>query len=134
MTQYGTWLSYSGDARIWLAIGLLAAAGGAALAGIQLPLPVRPTRPGPAGRAAMVAAWAASIAALLACVSIYIRQSMHAYDLSTPAATPRDPITPVTLTAAVAVFVIIVIVIISRGSHAWGTRLASGAIGAIAHR
>ena len=130
MTQHGTWLSYSGDARIWLAIGLLAVAGGAALAGIRLPLPVRPTRPGPAGRATMIAAWAASIAALLACASIYIRQSMHAYDLSTPAATPRDPITPVTLTAAAAVFVIIVI--ISRGSHAWGTRLASGAIGAIA--
>ena len=75
MTQYGTWLSYSGDARIWLATGLLAVAGGAALAGIQLTLPVRPARPGPAGRAAIVAAWAASIAALLACVSIYIRQS-----------------------------------------------------------
>ena len=40
MTQYGTWLSYGGDARIWLAIGLLAVAGGAALAGIpSAPLP-----------------------------------------------------------------------------------------------
>jgi hypothetical protein len=41
-----------------------------------------------------------------------------------------DPITPVTLTAAAVLFV--VIVIISRGSHAWGMRLASGFIGAIA--
>ena len=40
MTQYGTWLSYGGDAGIWLAIGLLAVAGGAALAGIpSAPLP-----------------------------------------------------------------------------------------------
>ena len=46
MPQYGTWVSYGGDARIWLAIGLLAVAGGATLAGIRLPLPVRGTRPG----------------------------------------------------------------------------------------
>ena len=45
MTQYGTWVSYGGDARIWLAIGLLAVAGGVAFAGIRLPLPIRPTGP-----------------------------------------------------------------------------------------
>jgi Protein of unknown function (DUF3089) len=130
MTQNGTWVSYSGDARIWLAAALLAVAGGAALAGIRLPLPVRATRPGPAGLAATIAAWVASIAAFLACVIIYIRQSARAYDLSAPAAAPRNPITPVTMTAALAVFIIIVI--ISRGSHAWGTRLISGVIGAMA--
>ena len=128
MTQYGTWVSYSGDARIWLAIGLLAVAGGTFLAGTRLPLPVRPTRPGPTGRVAMIVAWAFSIVAFLTCLTIYIQQYIHAYDPSAPA--PKDPITPVTLTAAAAVFVIIVI--ISRGSHAWGTRLASGGIGAMA--
>jgi hypothetical protein len=44
MPQYRTWVSYAGDARIWLAAGLLAVAGGAALAGIRLPLPVRASR------------------------------------------------------------------------------------------
>jgi len=130
MTQYGTWVSYSGDARIWLATGLLAVAGGAALAGIRLPLPVRITRPGQAGRVAMIVAWATSIVAFLTCLTLYIGQYLHAYGLSRPTAAPKDPITPVTLTAAAAVFVIIVI--ISRGSYAWGTRLASGVIGAMA--
>ena len=46
MTQYATWASYGGDARTWLALGLLAAAGAAVLAGIRLPLPVRFIQPG----------------------------------------------------------------------------------------
>jgi len=128
MTQYGTWVSYGGDARIWLAIGLLAVAGGTTLAGIRLPLPVRATRPGRGGRVAMILAWIASIAAFLVGLTIYIRQYIHAYGLSVVTATPKDPIAPITFTAAVVVFVII----ISRGSPGFGTRLASGAIGAIA--
>ena len=36
----------------------------------------------------MIVAWVASIAALLACVAIYFRQSSQAYDLSAPAAAP----------------------------------------------
>ena len=77
MTQYDRWVSYVGDARIWLAVGLLAAAGGVVLAGIWLPLPIRFTRPGLAGRAAVIAAWVASIAALLVCSAIYLRQEIH---------------------------------------------------------
>ena len=128
MTQYGTWVSYGGDARIWLAIGLLAVAGGVTLAGIWLPLPVRATRPGPVGRIAMILAWVASIAAFLVCATIYVRQYVHAYDLSAATTAPKDPIAPVTLLAVAVVFVII----ISRRSPGFGTRLASGAIGAIA--
>jgi len=128
MTQYGTWVSYGGDARIWLAIGLLAVAGGVTLAGTRLPLPARPTRPGPARRIAMILAWAASIAAFLVCVTIYIRQYIHAYGLSVVKAAPKDPIAPVTLTAVAVVF----IVVISRSSPGFGTRLASAAIGAMA--
>jgi hypothetical protein len=48
MTQYGTWVSYSGTARIWLAIALLVVAGGLAYAGTRLPLPARAARPGKA--------------------------------------------------------------------------------------
>jgi hypothetical protein len=128
MTQYGTWVSYSGDARIWLAIGLLAVASGATLAGIRLRLPVRPTPPGPAGRAAMIIAWVASIVAFLACATIYIRQYIHAYGVGVLAATPKDNVAPITFTAVVVVF----IVIISRNSPGFPARLASGAIAAMA--
>jgi hypothetical protein len=130
MTQNGTWVSYGGDARTWLAIALLAIAGGAILAGLRLrrPLAIGARPPTRAGRATMIAAWAASIAALLASVSVYLRQSAQAYDLSAPAAAPSDPITPVTFTAVVVLFV--VIVLISR-RYRWRTRLASGFIGAI---
>lgn len=126
MTQYGTWVSYGGDARIWLATGVLAVAGGAALAGFRLPLPVRLTQPGRAGRIATILAWAVSIVAFLTCLTIYIQQYIHAYGLS--AGAPKDPITPITLTAAAAVFVII----ISRSTPDFRTRLASAAIGAMA--
>ena len=127
MTQYGTWVSYGGDARIWLAGGLLAVAGGVTLAGIRLPLPVRATRPGPVGRIAMILAWVASIVAFLVCVTIYARQYVHAYGPSATAP-PTDHIAPVTLVAVAVVFIII----ISRRSPGFGTRLASGFIGAIA--
>ncbi|MGH3153322.1 MAG: hypothetical protein ACRDOB_21675 [Streptosporangiaceae bacterium] len=129
MTQYATWASYSGDARTWLALGLLAAACCVALAGIRLPLPVQLTQPGPAGRAALILAWVASMVALLVCGTIYIQQVVHdiqASGMSAPAF--RLTILPVTLTAAAALFVII----ISRGSPDLPTRLASAAIGAIA--
>jgi hypothetical protein len=40
MTHYGAWVSYGGDARTWLAIALLAVAGGTTLAGLRLRLPL----------------------------------------------------------------------------------------------
>jgi hypothetical protein len=128
MPQYGTWVSYGGDARIWLAIGLLAVAGGAVLAGIRLPLPARATQPGRAGRVVMILAWVASMVAFLVGLTIYIRQYIHAYQLSVHTAAPKDPIAPITLAAAAVVFVII----LSRNSPGFGTRLLSGAIAAMA--
>jgi hypothetical protein len=130
MTQYGTWVSYGGDARIWLASGLLAVAGGVTLAGIRLPLPVRATRPGPAGRAAMIVAWAVSIVAFLVGLTVYVRQYIHAYGLAVAKATPKDSIAPVTFTAVVVTF--FVIFFASRGSLGFRARLVSGAVGAIA--
>jgi ABC-type multidrug transport system fused ATPase/permease subunit len=97
------------------------------LAGIRLPLPVRATRPGPVGRISMILAWIASMAAFLVCLVIYARQYVQAYGLNATAP-PTDRIAPITLVAVAVVFVII----ISRRSPSWGTRLASGAIGALA--
>jgi hypothetical protein len=129
MTQYATWVSYSGDARIWLAIGLLAAACCVVLAGIWLPLPIRFTRPTPAGRAATIAAWAASLAALLVCLAIYLHlgiEDIRASGMGAPAL--KLTILPVTLTADAVLFA----VIISRSSPDLRTRLASAVVGAMA--
>jgi hypothetical protein len=129
MTQYGIWASYSGDARIWLAIGLLAAACCAVWAGMRLRLPIRLARPGPAGRFATITAWAASILALLVCVAIYVNQgtqNIRAAGMSAPVV--RAPIMPVTLTADAVLFVVIV----SRSSPTVETRLVSAVIGAMA--
>jgi hypothetical protein len=129
MTQYATWASYGGDARIWLALGLLAAAGAAVLAGVRLPLPVRFTQPGPSGRAAMLVAWATSLLVLLVCASLYLQQvagDIRASGLSAPA--PRLTVLPVTLAAAAVLFVFI----ISRRSPDLPARLGSAAIGAMA--
>jgi hypothetical protein len=128
MPQYGTWVSYGGAARIWLAVVLLAAAGGLACAGIWLPLPARAATPGRTAMTATLVAWVASIAAWLVCVIIYTRQYVHAYHITVAKAAPPDHVAPVTFAAVVAIFVII----LTRSSPPGGTRLASAAIGAIA--
>jgi ABC-2 type transport system ATP-binding protein len=129
MTQYGTWVSYGGGARIWLAIVLLAAAAGITLAGILLPLPVRFTRPGPVGRLAMLLAWGASIVLFLVCVTFYIRAYVHAYNLGAATTAPKDPIAPITLSAVAVVFVII---LARESTGRFKTRLGSGFVAAIA--
>jgi hypothetical protein len=126
MTQYGTWVSYTGDARIWLAAVLLAAATGTAIAGIRLRRPIRAVQPGPAGRIAMILAWVGSMVAFLICFVFYVQQYVHAY--GSAASSPKDRIAPITLTAVAATFVII----IWRRTPDVRTRLAAGFFGAIA--
>jgi hypothetical protein len=75
MPHYGTWFSYTGSARLTLAIGLLAAAAALTIAGIRLPLPAGVPRPGRNTTTLMVVAWALSIIAFLACVGIYGKQA-----------------------------------------------------------
>jgi hypothetical protein len=123
------WVSYGGDARIWLAIILLVAAGGVILAGMRLPLPVRTARPGLVGRGPLIFVWLASIPAFLVALTIYLRQFIHDYGVNTLATEPKDPVAPITFTAVVVVFIIIVLSCRSAGI---GTRLAGAAIGAIA--
>ncbi|HEY2287796.1 MAG TPA: ABC transporter ATP-binding protein [Streptosporangiaceae bacterium] len=129
MTQYGTWVSYGGAARIWLAAGLLAAACAVAWAGTRLALPRRLTRPGRPAAAGMLAAWGAAIVAFLVGISFYIQHYVTEYqDLARAA--PPNRIAPVTFLSALAVFGII----LARDS-AWPsfrTRLGSAAIGAMA--
>jgi hypothetical protein len=126
MPQYGTWVSYGGAARIVLAIVLVAAAGGVACAGILLPLPLRPARPGERAKSFMLAIWAFAILAFLVCLPIYVRHARreHLYH-----GAPPTPIFPITATCAVVIFVVILLV--SR-AHGQQVMLMSAAIGAAA--
>jgi ABC-2 type transport system ATP-binding protein len=129
VTQYGTWASYGGGARIWLAAGLLAAACAVGWAGTRLALPRRLTRPGRPAAALMLAAWGASIVTFLVGISFYLQHYVNEYQGPARAA-PPNRIAPVTFLSALAVFGII----LARDS-AWPSfrmRLGSAAIGAMA--
>jgi hypothetical protein len=112
MTQYGTWVSYSGTARIALAGVLFIAAAGVAVAGIRLPRPARLPRPGRIATNTMLVAWVVSIVAFLACVSDLAQQARREH---LPQTRPPDPITPVTFTAVAVLFVIVILL-----GHAYG--------------
>src|SRR6516162_7998581 len=98
MTQYGTWVSYRGTARIVLAIVLLAAAGGVAYAGTRLALPVQPAKPGEGARTFMLVSWGLAITVYLVCLPIYVH---HARRNLLFHGSPGHPITPVTATCVV---------------------------------
>lgn len=127
MTQYGTWVSYSGIARIELAIVLLAASGALAFWGLRLPRPVQAAWASRTAMVLMLAAWVLAIAAFLVCLASYARQYRHEYPQSGGA--PANHITPVTLIAAGLTFFIIAIL---DNPHGPWKRLASAAIGAMA--
>ena len=128
MPQYGTWFTYAGAARIWLAAGLLVAAGALVWAGIWLPLPVRGGRAGRTAMRAAYLAWVAAMVLFVVCFVSYVRQYVHAYHISLGMAEPRQHVAPVTFLAVVAVF----ITIATLGSAGVGTRLATAAVGAVA--
>jgi peptidoglycan biosynthesis protein MviN/MurJ (putative lipid II flippase) len=112
MTQYGTWVSYSGRAGIALAIVLASAAAAAAYAGVRLRLPVPLPRPGRRTRTFMLVAWLVAITAFLLCVSLY---ALHAARQHLGKAPPADPITPVTVICLGIVWFAIVLMHNSRG-------------------
>jgi hypothetical protein len=125
-TVDGTWVSYSGMAKVDLAIVLVAAAAGMVYAGTRLRRPVRLPGPGETATRIMVLAWVLAIAAFLVCAVQYVKTMRQHHLLPT---LPKDPIAPVTGACVVAIFV--AILIIAR-SHAWRVRLVSAAVGAIA--
>ncbi|MGA8460679.1 MAG: hypothetical protein WB800_35150 [Streptosporangiaceae bacterium] len=122
----GTWVSYSGTAKIDLAIVLVAAAAGVLYAGTRLGRPVRLPRPGETAIGIMVVAWLLAIVAFLICAHEYVRAMRQHHLLH---ALPSDPIAPVTGACIVAIFVAILIAARSQG---WRVRLLSAAVGAIA--
>ena len=128
MPQYGTWFTYAGAARIWLAAGFLVAAAVLVGAGIRLPLPVRGARASRAVMRAAYLAWVAAMVLFVVCFVLYVRQLLHAYHLILATAEPRQHVAPVTFLAAVAVF----IVIATLKSADVKTRLATAVVGMVA--
>ena len=126
MTLNGGWVSYGGDAKIELAVGLLAMAGGAAYAGIRLRRPVRAARPPASVVVLMFSLWVIALIAFLAGLAVYVKQFVHDYPHITSGV--HNPITPVTLLAAAALFGIIM----TRTGWRYQTRLGSAVVGAMA--
>lgn len=128
--HYGTWVSYSGAARVGLAAVLLVIAACVTLAGTLLPRRARtqpsPTiRPARAVAAGMIAAWVLAIVAFGVGASLYVEQLRHVHLAKAPT---DDPITPVTVIAVMMTFIVIFLV----SPHRFGTRLLSAAVGAMA--
>lgn len=128
MTHYGTWVSYGGTGRVFLALVVLAAAVAVGYAGIRLPLPLRPAPLSPSARTFLLLTWGMAITAFLICLFIYAGQARRDHVLK---GTPADPITPVTLICCGILFFII-IVASSNSSNPWRVTLTSAVIAAIA--
>src|SRR6516225_5059010 len=126
MTLNGGWLSYSGDAKIELAVGLLAVAGGTAYAGIRLRRPLRAARPPTSVVVLMFSLWVVALIAFLAGLAIYVKQFVRDYPHITSGV--HNPITPVTLLAAASIFGIIM----TRTGWRYQTRLGSAVVAAMA--
>jgi hypothetical protein len=126
VTQSGTWVGYAGNARIVLALVLLAAAVGVAYAGARLRRPIRFAQPGRTARFLILTTWVLAIAAFLVCVTLYAKQARQEHLLH---AVPANPIAPVTAICVVAIFIVVLLIGRTRSQ---GVMLASAAIGAMA--
>jgi hypothetical protein len=124
-TQYGTWVSYAGSARIVLTVILIAAAGGVALLGTRLPLPMKFARRGRRAMTALLVTWVLAVLAWFAGFAVYVEQLRH--DHLVHAAPVDNPITPVSVIGVGVIFVVIAL----SSPRAWRTTLASAAVGAV---
>ena len=125
MTQYGTWVSYSGTADIALAVVLAGATTAVTYAGFRLPLPASLPRPGRTITVFLIVAWLVAIAAFLACFSLYALHAEHEHLGQAP---PADPITPVTVICFGIVWFAIALLHNARG---WRVSLGAAVIGAL---
>ena len=123
---HASWVSYSGGARISLAIILLVAAAAVAGTGAWLPRSIRLPRPGRITTYVMVAAWVVAIFAFLSVLSALTQQANQGHPGRVRL---TGPIAPVTDTAVVVTFV--VILVLGR-SYKGPVRLWGAVIGALA--
>jgi ABC-2 type transport system ATP-binding protein len=126
MSLNGGWVSYGGDAKIELAVGLLAVAGCATYAGIRLRRPVRAVRPPASVVVLMFSLWVIALIAFLVGISVYVQQFVHDYPHIRSGV--HNPIAPVTLLAAAAIAGIVM----TRTGWRYQSRLGSAVVGAMA--
>jgi hypothetical protein len=125
MTQDSLWDSYSGGARIVLAIALLGIAASVAYVGTRLNRPIRLPKPGRALTAGLLVAWVIAIAALLGVLAAASLRERYDHIAKAQAANP------VTLVTIMAAFILFLIVFSATQDTMW-VRLTSGAIAAMA--
>lgn len=127
MTQWGTWVRYTGSDAIILAIVLFVIAGSLAYLGIRLRHPLEAKRPGKANAVFMIIIWLLSIITFLFCITAYGLQLYQKNLLGTP---PTNPISPVTYISALITFMLITILTWERGGGR--NALLSAAVAAMA--
>jgi hypothetical protein len=123
-----TWLSYSGTARIVLAIIVAAVAVAVVYAGTRLRRPVLLPKPSQQVKVIIVVALGLAIMAFLACASVFV-SALRQHDLLQVVPKNPSPIAPVTALCAVAIFVAICLLTRSQEPP---VRMVSGLIGAMA--
>jgi hypothetical protein len=124
MTRFDTWMSYGGDARIELAVGLAVVAGGLACAALARPRPLRLPRVSRPAATGLLVAWGLAVVAWFVGIGLYFAQDRH--DFPGHPAPPVNHILPVTMLAATAVFMFALIT--SQGTA--GARLRRAALAA----
>jgi len=126
MTQNdGLWFSYSGSARIALALILLGVAAVVVAAATRLNRPIRLPRPGRALMAGLLTAWVLAIVAFLSVIAALTARELRDH---TAQAQPANPVTLVTLMAA---FILFLIVFVATPDGLW-VKVSSAAIAAMA--
>jgi hypothetical protein len=118
LTEYGTWVPYSGIDAVLLAVGLLAVGLLLIFLGTRLRCAVRVKRPGRAVGVFLILIWSLSLATFLVAVVTY---GLQLYQLQMVRALPRNPISPITAVSGIATFIIIAY--LTRGH---GMKLALG--------
>jgi hypothetical protein len=126
MTQYGTWVPYTGSDSIFLAIVLFLIVGFLAYLGKRLGRPLEVKRPGKANTVFMILIWLISILTFLFCISAYGLQLSQQNLIGTP---PNNPISPITFFSALITFILITIVTWKQGKR---IAVLSGAVAAMA--
>ncbi len=125
VTTYGTWVSYTGAARVVLGVVLLVLAAVLAWLGRRVRAPMRVSGPGGVVLGFLLAIWILGLMAVAVGVLIIVAQVQQV-----PVEHPQltDPITPVTGLAALVLFMILMV----TSSYTGWTQLLTAVIGAVA--